>query len=235
MTGFRNVTKEVIVFLCSDLQSDPEEDIPKLLDGIEEGYDVVTGWRQGRKEGKIVVSKIYHFLTGKLFGITAHDINWIKAFKREVMNDLQLRSDWHRYIIVIAAAKGYRIKEVKTNYYPRQYGSSKYGKKRILRGLLDLLVVKFELSFRDKPMLLFGSLGFLMMGLSVLCFLGLLLFYIHFGYGYRPLLFLIILLFLSGIQLISLGFMSEIIVSLSDRLKVLERKQAKENKDESAR
>ena len=105
------------------------------------------------------VSLVYNFLCRRLFGVDAHDLNWIKGFRREVIETIHLRSDWHRYVVVLAANRGFRVKEIRTSYHPRHSGRSKFGRRRILRGLLDLLVVKFEMSFRDKPMLLFGSWG----------------------------------------------------------------------------
>ena len=178
LTGFSNASGEVVIFLCADLQSDPEEDIPKLVNEIRKGYDVVLGWRQGRKN-RIMVSKIGHLLCRLFFGISLHDINWIKAFKREVIKDLPLRSDWHRYIAILANAAGYRITEVKTNYYPRRYGKSKFGKKRIVSGFLDLLTIKFQISFMKRPMFFFGALGLIFLSLGFLLGLGLLVYIIY--------------------------------------------------------
>ena len=105
-TGFRHCQGDIVVFLPSDLESDPEEDIPKLVAKINEGYDVVSGWRQGRRDGKIVASTIANAVSRRFFGLSVHDMNWIKAFRREVVQNLHLRSDWHRWILMIAAQKG---------------------------------------------------------------------------------------------------------------------------------
>jgi glycosyltransferase involved in cell wall biosynthesis len=218
-TGFRNVRGEFVIFLPADLQSDPAEDIPKMMEELRGGYDVVVGWRIGRREGKLVVSLVYNLLCRRLFGIDAHDLNWIKGFRREVIDVIHLRSDWHRYVVVLAAGKGFRVKEIRTNYYPRHSGRSKFGRKRILRGVLDLLVVKFETSFRDRPMMLFGSWGVAMAGVGVLLGAVLVVQKLLTGVGSRPLLFLVMLLVLLGTQFLGLGFLSEQIAGLRETLR----------------
>jgi glycosyltransferase involved in cell wall biosynthesis len=218
-TGFRNLRGDWVIFLPADLQSDPAEDIPKMMTELRGGNDVVVGWRIGRREGKLFVSLVYNFLCRRLFGIDAHDLNWIKGFRREVIEVIHLRSDWHRYVVVLAAGKGFRVKEIRTNYYPRHSGRSKFGRRRILRGLLDLLVVKFETSFRDKPMLLFGSWGVAMVGVGTLLGIVLILLKLLTGVGSRPLLFLVMLLVLLGTQFLGLGFLSEQIASLRETLR----------------
>jgi glycosyltransferase involved in cell wall biosynthesis len=215
-TGFRNVRGDFVIFLPADLQSDPAEDIPKMMEELRGGYDVVVGWRIGRREGKLFVSLVYNLLCRRLFGIDAHDLNWIKGFRREVIDVIHLRSDWHRYVVVLAAGKGFRVKEIRTNYYPRHSGRSKFGKARILRGVLDLLVVKFETSFRDRPMMLFGSWGVAMAGVGVVLGVALLVQKILTGVGSRPLLFLVMLLVLLGTQFLGLGFLSEQIAGLRE-------------------
>ncbi|MBN2125907.1 MAG: glycosyltransferase family 2 protein, partial [Deltaproteobacteria bacterium] len=157
--GFRRAAGDIVVFLPSDLQSDPEEDIPKLVEGIRRGADVVVGWRQGRKEFKKFGSKLYNWISKVLFGVTVHDQNWIKAFRKDFIHDLILRSDWHRFLIAIAVHKGCRVEEVKTNWYPRTYGSTKYGFMRIPVSILDMLVLKIEMMFIENPMRFFGTVG----------------------------------------------------------------------------
>jgi len=218
-TGFRNVRGESIVFLPADLQSDPAEDIPKIQRELEAGNDVVVGWRIGRREGKMFVSLVYNALSRWLFGIDAHDLNWIKGFRREVIDTVHLRSDWHRYVVVLAAGKGFRVKEIRTNYYPRHSGRSKFGRRRILRGVLDLLVVKFEMSFRDRPMMLFGGWGVALGGIGFLLGVALVLQKLLTGTGSRPMLFLVMLLVMVGVQLLGLGFISEQMVSLRESLR----------------
>jgi glycosyltransferase involved in cell wall biosynthesis len=223
-TGFRHVRGEVVIFLPSDLESDPEEDIPKLLAKLNEGYDVVAGWRQGRNDGKVFASQIYNAVSRALFGLEAHDMNWIKAFRREVLDDLHLRSDWHRFILHIAASKGYRIGEVPVNFYPRQRGKSNFGFARIPVSFLDVLVVKFLMTFSRKPMLFFGGLG----GLSILTALGiwiyltLLYFNTPGNMQQRPLFTFAGFLFVAGILLFIGGFLAELVVSQADRLEDVE-------------
>lgn len=167
--GFGAASGDIIIFLCSDLQSDPEEDIPKLLSGIEDGSDVVVGWRSGRKEFKKFGSRVYNLVSKFLFGVTVHDQNWIKAFRKAVVKDFILRSDWHRFLVAIAVHKGYSVTEVKTNWYPRTYGESKYGFFRIPIAILDMIVLKAEMKFVENPMRFFGSIGlfFCLLGITI--------------------------------------------------------------------
>jgi glycosyltransferase involved in cell wall biosynthesis len=218
-TGFRNIRGRYIIFLPADLQSDPAEDIPKMLAELQRDCDVVVGWRIGRREGKVFVSWVYNWLSRILFGVDAHDLNWIKGFRREVIDTVHLRSDWHRYVVVLAAGRGFRVREIRTSYHPRHSGRSKFGRKRILRGLLDLLVVKFEMSFRDRPMLLFGSWGLAMLSLGIILGVIGVVMKVATGVGSRPLLYLVMLLVMVGVQLLGLGFISEQIVSLREGLR----------------
>ncbi len=222
-TGFRTVTGDVIVFLPADLESDPEEDIPKLLGKLDEGYDVVAGWRQGRHDGKVFASRIYNSVSRRLFAVDAHDMNWIKAFRRDVLQTMPpLRSDWHRFLLMIAAEQGYKIGEVPTNYYPRRAGRSKYGIGRIPLSFLDVLVVKFLLTFSQAPMRFFGGLGLICLGLSGVTFLYLLLLYLLTQTQQRPIFLTAGGVALAGLLLILVGFVAELIVSQGDRLAELE-------------
>jgi len=227
MTGFEAAGGDIIVFLCSDLQSDPEEDIPKLLAEIEAGSDVALGWRQGRRDGRILVSKLYHMLSRVLFGIAAHDMNWIKAFRREVVENMKLRSDWHRYIAVLAASEGYKISEVKTQCHPRRYGKSRFSRRRILAGFFDLLAVKFQVSFADRPMSFFGSAGLALLTVAgVIGLYGVTRFVISRG-QYKALsvtYFAFVSSLLGGLGLFALGFLGELLVSIRDELRDLARR-----------
>jgi len=219
MTFFKNAQGEIYILIPADLESDPEEDIPKLLNTVQNGgYDLVCGWRVNRKGGKRVASAAYNFLSRFLFNIPVHDFNWIKAFKKEVVQDIHLRSDWHRYIPMLAKARGFKIGEVKVKTYPRKYGESKFGKKRLIIGLFDLFVVKFHYSFLERPMLLFGSIGMMLMGLGFIGGVYLLILKLLTGViGNRiPLLFLVVVLILSGIQLFALGLIAEYITTLKE-------------------
>jgi len=230
-TGFRNCMGDVIIFLPGDMESDPEEDIPKLLDKMAEGYDVVAGWRQGRRDGKVPASRIYNTISRWLFGVEAHDMNWIKAMRREVVENLRLRSDWHRFILMIAASEGYRIAEVQTTYHARRKGRSKFGLARIPISFLDVLVVKFLLAFRRKPMLFFGSIGLALIGLAAL--LGLYLLYIWFAFVMqkRPIFNMAVVLALAGLLLLLVGFLAELIVDQQDRIAELEHAVRELNRD----
>jgi glycosyltransferase involved in cell wall biosynthesis len=223
-TGFRAARGEVVMLFPADMESDPREDIPKLLAKLDEGYDVVAGWRQGRRDGKVLASRIYNAVSRWLFQVQAHDMNWIKAFRREVVDDLlPLRSDWHRFVLMIAASKGYRVGEVQVNYYPRRRGKSKFGFARIPISFLDVLVLKFLLTFSRKPMLFFGSLGlacFLAGGALYAYLLGL---WLSLGKQQRPIFTFAGVLVLAGLLLFLIGFLAELVVSQQDRLEELER------------
>lgn len=222
-TGFRHVSGDVILLLPGDLESDPEEDIPKLLDKMAEGYDVVAGWRQGRRDGKIVTSKIYNFVSRLLFNVQAHDMNWVKAFRREVIEGLYLRSDWHRFILMIAASQGYKIGEVPTNWYPRRHGKSKYGLARIPVSFLDVLVVKFILTFSRKPMIFFGALG----SALILASSGIGVYLLHQWFTrvrqLRPVFTFGVILALAGLIIFLVGFLAELVVNQNERIDDLER------------
>lgn len=223
-TGFRLSRGEVVILLPADLESDPQEDIPKLLAKVDEGYDVVAGWRQGRHDGKVFASRVYNAVSRHLFDVQAHDMNWIKAFRREVVDDLlPLRSDWHRFVVMIAASRGYRVGEVPVNYYPRQRGRSKYGLLRIPISFLDVLVLKFLLTFSRKPMLFFGSLGLLSVGTGGVLYLYLLGLWLSLGKQQRPIFTFAGVLVLAGLLLFLIGFLAELVVSQQDRLEELER------------
>ncbi len=228
ITGIENAAEEYIVFLSSDLESHPEEDIPKLLAPINDGYDLVVGWRTNRRQGflKTVISKFFNLLSSKLFDVHVHDLGWVKAFKKDIYYNVEaLRSDWHRFFVILASNQGYKIKEVPTRFYPRKSGKSSYGLvglKRLPGGFFDLLVVKFLSSFSKKPMHIFGLLGLLMLFFGFISGLYLLyLNYIVFGsvMDRIPLIMLTILLFLTGLQLFAMGFLAELIVSVSERKK----------------
>jgi glycosyltransferase involved in cell wall biosynthesis len=223
MTGFSRARGRIFVFWPADLQYLPQ-DIPKLVERIDGGYDVVCGWKQGSYGLKRLVSFFYNLLSRMVFRIRVHDLNSVKAFRREVVDDVPMRKDWHRYMVVMAADKGYRVGEVKVNLYPRRSGESKFGFWRIPVGLLDLLSVKFQLSFMKKPLLLFGSAGLVLIFLGILT--GGVTVYLRIAKseGFRPLLYLVILLVLSGISLFALGFLAEVIAGLKEEIRSLKTK-----------
>jgi len=167
-TGYLRSRGEVLVFYPADLQFKPE-DIPRLAAPILAGEsDMVTGFKQGDYEKKFV-SRIYNGLSRALFHVPVKDLNSVKAYRREIMETLPVRPDWHRYMIVIAAAHGYSVTEIPVPLYPRHSGKSKFGIGRIPVGVLDMVSVWFELRFGPKPFLLFGMLG---LALFAIGFLG---------------------------------------------------------------
>ncbi len=223
LSGFKVAEGDVFVYFPADLQYAPE-DIPRLVEKMQEGYDIVCGWKVGRYEKKFV-SNIYNTLSRILFRIPIHDLNSIKAFKREIVNEIPWRKDWHRYMVVMAYEQGFNVGEVKVKLYPRKYGKSKFGGPgRALIGVLDLIAVKFQISFMRKPMLFFGSIGGVLLLAALI--VGIVALYLRFGLerGYRPLVFLVIFLGLSGLSLFVLGFLAEAIAGIRDEIKTLKRK-----------
>ncbi|MEW5995791.1 MAG: glycosyltransferase family 2 protein, partial [Candidatus Zixiibacteriota bacterium] len=157
-TGFSVARGEIFVFYPADLQYRPE-DIPKLVQPVIDGADLCAGWKEGKYEKKFV-STVYNSLSRAIFNLKVHDLNSVKAFRREVVERIFLRRDWHRYLIVLAADEGYHIEEVRMPLYERQWGKSKFtGFWRVLVGVLDMLAVKFQISFMRKPLLFFGATG----------------------------------------------------------------------------
>jgi len=221
--GFRAAKGDFIIFLPADLESHPDEDIPKLYDKLQEGYDVVSGWRQGRADGKVFASSIYNAIASRLFSVDVHDANWIKGFRREVIQSLPpLRSDWHRFILHIAADQGFRVGEVATNWYPRKSGQSNFGLSRIPISLLDVVVIRFLLTFSHAPMRFFGGLGLVSLTISGIALLYLAMLWFTRGKQYRPLFTAAMILALAGLVLILVGFLAELIVNQGDRLVELE-------------
>lgn len=216
ISGTKVARGDIIVIFDADLQYDPY-DIPGLVELIEQGADVATGWKQGTY-GKKFVSDVYNSWARRLFNLSVHDLNAIKAFKKEIMRAIPLRKDWHRYIVPLAKEAGFKITELKVTLRPRRYGAPKYQRKsRILIGLFDLLAVKFQLTFMQKPLLYFGTIGLFAIAAGIL--VGVIAIILRlFGYGFRPLLYLVILLIISGILFFSLALIGESIRAILDRL-----------------
>lgn len=222
VTASRSTDAPVLVLFDADLQHRTDE-IPRFLDALAEGYDVVTGRKVGRYQ-KRLVSRIYNGLSRLIFRVPVHDMNSMKAFRREVLTDLRLREDWHRYLVVMAHANGYRIGEIDIELHQRRHGESKYGGRgRILVGTLDLLSVWFQLVFSRKPMLFFGLTGLFLFALGGLT--GLVALYLRFveGAGFRPLLTLVLLLVLLGGLLFAAGLIAELVAGLRAEVEELRR------------
>jgi glycosyltransferase involved in cell wall biosynthesis len=217
---------DVFVFYPADLQYLPE-DIPALVTPILDGRaDIVTGTKQGKYE-KAFVSGIYNILCRWLFGVRVTDLNSVKAYRREVMQGVPLRPDWHRYMVVIAAADGYRLTSLPVPLYPRRAGISKFNWKRIPVGLFDLISVWFQLRFGRKPMLFFGVGGAVLFVIGLLA--GIVALVLRFGYGIglRPLLNLVEMMVISGIVLFGFGFLGEIIAGMREETREIARDLAR--------
>jgi glycosyltransferase involved in cell wall biosynthesis len=213
---------DVFVFYPADLQYLPE-DIPGLVAPILEGRaDIVTGTKQGKYE-KAFVSTIYNGLCRWLFGIGVTDLNSVKAYRREVMLGVPLRPDWHRYMVVIAAADGYRLTSIPVPLYPRRAGTSKFSWRRIPVGLFDLVSVWFQLRFGRKPMLFFGIGGAVLFVIGFLAGVGALVLRFGYGIGLRPLLNLVETMVISGIVLFGFGFLGEMIAGMREETRELAR------------
>ncbi len=223
-TGFAHCKGEYILFLPGDLESDPEEDIPVLIKGFQEGSDVVLGWREGRADGKNITSKVYNFISGKLFGVQFHDMNWIKGFTREAMKELDLRKDWHRFIVQILHTKGFKITEVKTQWHSRQYGESKFNWTRILTSFIDVFVVWMTLKFSQSPMRVFATLGVVFIAVGMIMGLTLAAVFLFYQTQYRPLFFVALISIVTGLQMLLSGFTAELLVGMKMKIKKLEAK-----------
>lgn len=221
-TGFAIARGEVFVFYPTDLQYRPE-DIPTLVAPIADGADVCTGWKQG-KYNKRFVSSIYNTISRKIFGLKVHDLNSVKAFRREVVEQIFLRKDWHRYLVVLAANAGFRVEECKVTLYERAWGESKFSVWRIPVGVLDMLAVKFQITFLKKPLLFFGALGSILFALGVLVGLWALYLRYFMNHGDRALLYLVILLLGLGGGLFMMGFIAEGQTAIKEELADLRKK-----------
>jgi glycosyltransferase involved in cell wall biosynthesis len=214
--GFREVDGDMVVTIDGDLQDDPAE-IPRLLAKLDEGYDLVTGWKTHRSDRftRRVLSRIFNGVTGRISGLRLHDMNCgLKAFRVEVARELDLYGELHRFIPVLAHDLGFRVTELAVNHRPREHGRSRYGMERYARGFLDLLTVTFMGRYRHRPLHLFGGLGLVLgtIGTAILVYLTIVKLTGE-PIGRRPLLLLGVLLVVVGIQFLSLGLLSELVTS----------------------
>ncbi|HET6681492.1 MAG TPA: glycosyltransferase [Gemmatimonadaceae bacterium] len=222
-TGYLAARGDILVFYPADLQFHPE-DIPRLVAPIMDGdADMVTGFKQGHYE-KAFVSRIYNGLSRALFHVPVKDLNSVKAYRREVMDHLPIRPDWHRYMIVLAAAQGYTVTEVPVPLYPRHSGHSKFGIGRIPVGVLDMLAVWFELRFGQKPILLFGMLGAALFGVGLLSGAVALVALLAFGVGLRAVWTIIQTCLILGSILFATGLLGESIAQQRAELRELRRR-----------
>jgi glycosyltransferase involved in cell wall biosynthesis len=214
--GFLEARGDVVVTMDADLQDDPAE-IPQLLAKLDEGFDLVSGWKSRRNDPwtRRLLSRVFNRATAVVSGVRLHDVNCgLKAYKAEVLRGMRIYGELHRFIPVLASYRGFRVAEIPVNHRARQHGRSRYGLNRYLRGFFDLLSVTFMGRYSHRPLHLFGGVGLLMgfAGSLVLLYLTV----IKIGgaaIGHRPLLTLGVLLVVVGIQLLSLGLLSELITS----------------------
>jgi glycosyltransferase involved in cell wall biosynthesis len=222
-----------LVLFDADLQHSPDE-IPRFLDKLDEGWDIVTGRKIGSYQ-KQSVSWLYNGLSRRIFDVPVSDLNSMKAFKRKVLDGLLLRHDWHRFFVVLAHARGATVSEIDIMLHPRRAGESKYrGPFRILVGLIDLISVWFLLLFSRKPLLLFGGTGLGLAALGVLVAgATVYLRFVHpmLGFapyippmGYRPLLYLVMLLETLGFLLVGFGLVSEQVAQVRDELEAIRKR-----------
>ena len=214
--GFDISRGDIVISLDGDLQNDPN-DIPKLISEINLGYDMICGWRFNRKDKLInrrIPSKIANKLIAKVTGLKLHDYGCsLKAFKKEIIDDVKLYGELHRFLPILASIEGARIKEVKVNHRSRKYGSSKYGIDRTFRVLMDLLTVWFMTRFLTRPMYGFGFVGIISILISLLMSSYLLIEKIlGQDIGNRPMLMFALILGVAGVQLFSFGLLSELLI-----------------------
>ncbi|MGE5100837.1 MAG: glycosyltransferase family 2 protein [Deltaproteobacteria bacterium] len=221
-TGYLAARGSVLVFYPADLQFKPE-DIPRLAAPILAGEaDMVTGFKEGKYE-KAFVSGIYNLLSRTLFHVPVKDLNSVKAYRREIMDVLPIRPDWHRYMIVIAAAEGFTVTEIPVPLYPRHAGKSKFGLSRIPVGVLDMLAVWFELRFGQKPLLLFGMLGAALFAIGTMAGLVALVVLIFADVGYRSVWTVITTCLILGSIFFSTGLLGEQIAGQRAQLRDIRR------------
>jgi glycosyltransferase involved in cell wall biosynthesis len=214
--GFAKASGDIVVTIDADLQDDASE-IPRLLAKLDEGFDLVSGWKTRRRDpiSRRVFSRIFNSVASRVSGVRLHDMNCgLKAYRAEVVQGLRIYGELHRFIPILAHYRGYRIAELPVHHRPRQHGRSRYGIERYLRGFLDLLTVSFIGRYRQRPLHLFGGLGLLLstLGVGILFYLTVVKALGH-AIGGRPLLLLGVLLVVVGLQFFSLGLISEMILS----------------------
>lgn len=223
VTASQATEKDFLVLFDADLQHSPQE-IPRFLARLQEGWDMVTGRKVGSYE-KPFVSSLYNWLSRRIFRVPVSDLNSMKAFRRCILQDITLRHDWHRFFVVLAHARGYSVTELDIRLHPRKAGVSKYsGRFRIVVGLMDLISVWFLLLFSRKPLMLFGFSGVVLIGLGLV--VGGVAFYLRYveGMGFRPLLYLVVLLETVGFLLLGVGLLAEMVAHLQHEVDALRRR-----------
>jgi glycosyltransferase involved in cell wall biosynthesis len=235
--GFLEARGDLVVTIDADLQDDPAE-IPKLVAKLDEGFDLVSGWKTRRNDPatRRLFSRMFNWATGFVSGVKLHDMNCgLKAYRAEVLRGVRLYGELHRFIPVLASYRGFRAAEIPVNHRARQHGRSRYGPERYLRGFFDLLSVTFMGRYRHRPLHLFGGVGLLMgaVGFVILLYLTVVWFWGQ-AIGHRPLLTLGVLLIVVGFQFVSLGLLSELITSQHEE-RLSERERVEQLVDEVLR
>lgn len=213
--GFKYAEGKTIITIDGDLQNDPA-DILNLLAKLDEGYDLVSGWRKNRQDAaltRLLPSKIANWLISRVTGVRLHDYGCsLKAYRAELVKDIHLYGELHRFLPALAFIEGAKIAEIPVKHHPRCFGSSKYGLMRTFRVLMDLITVLFMKTFLTKPMHAFGSLGFIsiFLGVALAIYLAFLRLILNQGIGERPLLLLAAVLFLAGLQMLCFGLLAEL-------------------------
>ncbi len=215
--GFGAATGDIIVTMDADLQDDPGE-IPNLLAKLNEGYDLVSGWKKNRRDpfSKRFFSKIYNYFTSKLSGLKLHDFNCgLKAYRKDVINNIKIYGELHRYLPVIAFHKGFKVTEISVTHHHRKYGKSKFGSARFTRGAFDLITITFLTKYNKRPLHLFGLLGLVsfLLGSIISIVLAYQRIFQDQYLSSRPILFLGVLLIIIGVQFITLGLLGEMITA----------------------
>jgi len=219
--GFGEAQGDVVVTLDADLQDDPAE-IPKLLARLEDGFDLVSGWKQDRQDprSKTWPSRLFNWVTGFLTGVRLHDFNsGFKIYRREVVQEIRLYGELHRFIPALAAWRGFQVTEIPVHHRARRYGRTKFGSARLWRGFLDLLTVLFLTRYTRRPLHLFGGLGLIAwtVGFAVNAYLTGIWLSGAQPIGHRPLLAFGVLSMLVGVQFFAVGLLSELVLSYQTR------------------
>ncbi|MCK5085988.1 MAG: glycosyltransferase family 2 protein, partial [Melioribacteraceae bacterium] len=214
--GFKAVTGDAVITMDADLQDDPEE-ITNLLAKLDEGYDLVSGWKKVRHDPFIKKhsSKFFNYVTQVMSGIKIHDFNCgLKAYRKEVVKNINIYGELHRYVPVLADWQGFTVTEIPVKHHPRKYGKTKFGISRFFKGFVDLITVIFTTRYIKRPMHLFGLLGAIafLVGLGISAYLSYEWWFYSKPLSDRPLLFLGMLLIIVGVQFFSVGLLGEIMV-----------------------
>ena len=232
-TGFANITGDVAIFLPADLQFDPEEAIPRLTAKIAEGYDAAAGYKEGPEVVlRGLASRLSNFIIRLVFGLSIQNMNAVRAFRRETIEGLRLRSEWHSLTLPLVAAQGYRIGQVPVTVCPRSRGESKFRLRSFVYAFFDLITVRLLITFSRRPLLLFGSVSLVLSLLAVVAGGRAVVDYLVAGVGiFRPLLLGAGVLALGAVFMLLTGFLAELIVNVQEALDVQnERLQAIEVK-----